>query len=1163
MPSGSSGIPFPSSSPPLLPVPRQPSPLSFSSVGIDDPPSPQTPASSLLVAGGDGASSLSSASSSRIRQTSRAAALPVSTSPSPSPSPPTAARADFLVPTQPLPDSLLLKSTLSALEHSAVTLKRLSKSVLNAASAVHALAEQLEKAEDDLFVSLGDLGRWLESGYGVQNKYQAGIWDTETGIRKVNREKRRRERETMEVWVENGVKAVKSELKRQGLAGGGAHARYESTAKQFYHQTSVYLSPQTASTAGPSAAGSSSHTQQSSGNSVASSSASVGQPGPSDIAHALRHAQWDLVRYNHHSTLLYAVPPSSVGCLDLLVGFYGWVGGLLGETPGRKEGTEEGGRHRAATTGERLAISEMPVQFLSRQNEKSPSSETETLKESLSSSLSQLAKTRSDLLHAWAKRNHQTTLLEDETARRQQELEASWSEDPLSPKQGYAGGNAMIPVSSEGPDYKKAKKHKIHRSVGGRLREFLTPSTSSHALASQANSGERLSRVSLDGGYTRGEFSQPAPIRRRTDDGSTTPTQLGAEKLPTHRELPTSRDRPSSMYTNSAPAEMSTPPLPPPRQTSLVSPRPSLPSRHSVQMPNGVDYISPFIASGGDYVVSSPVTHSPDLTVPVEKEHSRHSIDVARVGVGRPVMGIGGVGGLGAGGDEDERREEAGRKKEGVLWGMGSWEGLSKSGSGKGKWEKYWVVLDHSRIYEYRDSAIGLPEQAHAVIDLKFASVREGRGTDRRFVFEIVTPSQGRRLYQATSEHEMKLWLYAICNAIESCINGTSSVRTFDASKLRTVSGSLDDHALPTRSKLGLGFNGRIIGLGLPMPPGGRRSMPPTPTSAHSSDTGEKRTRKTSLKKVLKQSGERLSNAVTGGGSGSGGDRSHRNSFGAGLDIPRPSFIKGGSSRSSLPLSTPEMETIPNSDATSISTSTATPPAQTSGRPSWVDGEIEKRVLEMAGLGLGLGPSSPSGAGGDSPGSAKRRVKSEAVRRTSNQPDDELQHPGGQMLTRSRSDDKPHASEIAGPGLEQGAATLDLAELRRITELEGNRKCADCGKNMKASRWATISLRDQPMVLFICIRCCGIHRSLGTHVSKPRSVDLDIWSPEMIMIASEWGNERGNGVWEWARGGGQAERPGDDQIGDFIKAKYVEGRWLSEDDRFKFGLSTAGVGKAM
>lgn len=43
-----------------------------------------------------------------------------------------------------------------------------------------------------------------------------------------------------------------------------------------------------------------------------------------------------------------------------------------------------------------------------------------------------------------------------------------------------------------------------------------------------------------------------------------------------------------------------------------------------------------------------------------------------------------------------------------------------------------WVVLDHSKIYEY--GGIDSNQYAcQAVIDLRFASVRQGRDTDRRF----------------------------------------------------------------------------------------------------------------------------------------------------------------------------------------------------------------------------------------------------------------------------------------------------------------------------------------------------------------------------------------------------------------------------------------------
>jgi hypothetical protein len=59
-----------------------------------------------------------------------------------------------------------------------------------------------------------------------------------------------------------------------------------------------------------------------------------------------------------------------------------------------------------------------------------------------------------------------------------------------------------------------------------------------------------------------------------------------------------------------------------------------------------------------------------------------------------------------------------------------------------------------------------------------------------------------------------------------------------------------------------------------------------------------------------------------------------------------------------------------------------------------------------------------------------------------------------------------------------------------------------------------VDLRGMPMVIFLCIRCCGLHRGLGTHISKPRGINLDHWSPESIELAYKWGNERGNEIWE-------------------------------------------------
>lgn len=40
--------------------------------------------------------------------------------------------------------------------------------------------------------------------------------------------------------------------------------------------------------------------------------------------------------------------------------------------------------------------------------------------------------------------------------------------------------------------------------------------------------------------------------------------------------------------------------------------------------------------------------------------------------------------------------------------------------------------------------------------------------------------------------------------------------------------------------------------------------------------------------------------------------------------------------------------------------------------------------------------------------------------------------------------------------------------------------------------------------------CSGIHRGMGTHISRVKSVDLDAWTDEQLQSVLRWGNSRAN-----------------------------------------------------
>ena len=117
-------------------------------------------------------------------------------------------------------------------------------------------------------------------------------------------------------------------------------------------------------------------------------------------------------------------------------------------------------------------------------------------------------------------------------------------------------------------------------------------------------------------------------------------------------------------------------------------------------------------------------------------------------------------------------------------------------------------------------------------------------------------------------------------------------------------------------------------------------------------------------------------------------------------------------------------------------------------------------------------------------------------------------------------------------------AAQNAQTLKALVKLEGNKVCADCKRN-KHPRWASWNLG-----VFVCIRCSGIHRGMGTHISRVKSVDLDAWTDEQLQSVLKWGNTRANRYWEAKLAAGHS--PSEAKIENFIRTKYESKRWVMD-----------------
>ena len=80
-------------------------------------------------------------------------------------------------------------------------------------------------------------------------------------------------------------------------------------------------------------------------------------------------------------------------------------------------------------------------------------------------------------------------------------------------------------------------------------------------------------------------------------------------------------------------------------------------------------------------------------------------------------------------------------------------------------------------------------------------------------------------------------------------------------------------------------------------------------------------------------------------------------------------------------------------------------------------------------------------------------------------------------------------------------------DIPEILSLPGNSSCCDCG--MEKPKWASLNNGA-----FLCLKCAGVHRSLGVDISTIRSLQIDSWTHKQILYLSHGGNFKLQKLWE-------------------------------------------------
>ncbi|GJN92319.1 hypothetical protein Rhopal_005349-T1 [Rhodotorula paludigena] len=120
--------------------------------------------------------------------------------------------------------------------------------------------------------------------------------------------------------------------------------------------------------------------------------------------------------------------------------------------------------------------------------------------------------------------------------------------------------------------------------------------------------------------------------------------------------------------------------------------------------------------------------------------------------------------------------------------------------------------------------------------------------------------------------------------------------------------------------------------------------------------------------------------------------------------------------------------------------------------------------------------------------------------------------------------------------MSKAAADRYQRQLLALLKEPGNDQCADC--KARNPRWASW---DQGV--FLCVQCASMHRKLGSHITKVKSVTLDTWTKEQVDNMRRLGNVKVNSLLnpDERRNPPPPPDSGDERNGElerFIRNKY-------------------------